>query len=275
MNDPVPTLPRHIAIIMDGNGRWAERRGLPRFAGHRAGVEAVREVVRACSAQHIEVLTLFAFSSENWRRPRREVTLLMALFTSALAREARRLHGANVRLRVVGQREAFPPRLKRAIAAAETLTRENTGLELVVAANYGGRWDITEAARELARRVARGELAPDAIDEALLDSTLSLAGLPEPDLFIRTGGEQRISNFLLWQLAYCELYFTDTLWPDFGVTAFQQALASFARRQRRFGRTGDQLGTPLPGVAAARTAPGGEPDGTTDPDAPGVRVSRA
>jgi len=273
MNDPAQTLPRHVAIIMDGNGRWAERRGLPRFAGHRAGVEAVREVVRACSAQHIEVLTLFAFSSENWRRPRREVSLLMALFASALAREARRLHGANVRLRVIGARAAFPARLQRAIAAAEALTRDNTGLELVVAANYGGRWDITEATRELARRVACGELAPEAIDEAMLDSALALAGLPEPDLFIRTGGEQRISNFLLWQLAYCELYFTDTLWPDFGVAAFRQALGSFTRRQRRFGRTGEQLTAAQSDVVDAPPPAAGESDGTTDPDAPGVCAS--
>ncbi len=272
MNDPAQSIPRHIAIIMDGNGRWAERRSLPRFAGHRAGVEAVREVVRACSALNVGVLTLFAFSSENWRRPRIEVTLLMRLFTSALAREARRLHGANVRLRVIGGRAAFPARLQRAIADAEELTRGNTGLELVVAANYGGRWDIAEAARELARRVARGELAPDAIDEALLGSALSLADLPEPDLFIRTGGEQRISNFLLWQLAYCELYFTDTLWPDFGVAALQQALGSFARRQRRFGRTGDQVNT---GGSSMLLESAPRPDGTTDPDSPGVRANSA
>jgi undecaprenyl diphosphate synthase len=262
MTDSGKSLPRHIAIIMDGNGRWAKRRGLPRFAGHRAGVEAVREVVRACSALNIEVLTLFAFSSENWKRPRREVSLLMQLFTSALSREAHRLHRAGVQLRVVGAREAFPPRLQRAIAEAEALTRDNTGLKLVVAANYGGRWDLAQAARQLATRVAAGELSPADIDEERLAGALALADLPEPDLFIRTGGEQRISNFLLWQLAYSEFYFTDLLWPDFGLAAFQQALASFSQRQRRFGQTGEQV-------------MGEREDGPVEPAGDAVRVHSA
>ena len=234
-------LPRHVAIIMDGNGRWAKQRFMPRIAGHRAGVEAVRNTVRACSRKGIEVLTLFAFSSENWRRPREEVTLLMELLLGALQREVKKLHENNVRLRFIGERGAFADKLVAKMNDAEQLTRDNTGLQLVIAVNYGGRWDITQAARRLAREVAAGELAAEAIDEACLQARLSLAGLPEPDLFIRTGGEQRVSNFLLWQLAYTELYFTDTLWPDFDDQAFEAALDSFAGRQRRFGRTGEQV----------------------------------
>lgn len=234
-------LPRHIAVIMDGNGRWARRRGLPRIAGHRAGVETVRGVVRACARRGIEVLTLFAFSSENWRRPAREVRLLMDLFVTALEEEARRLHEAGVRLRVIGERSAFPERLQRCIGDVELLTADNTGLTLVVAANYGGRWDIVQALRRLAERVAAGQLAPPAIDAALVGEGLCLADLPEPDLFIRSGGEQRVSNFLLWQLAYTELYFTDCLWPDFDERQFERALDSYASRQRRFGRTGEQV----------------------------------
>ncbi len=234
-------LPRHVAIIMDGNGRWAKRRLMPRIAGHRAGVEAVRGIVKACARKGIEVLTLFAFSSENWRRPREEVGLLMDLLLSALEREAQKLHENDVCLRFIGDRSAFSAKLSEKMAEAEVLTAANTGLKLVIAVNYGGRWDITQAARRLARQVATGELAAEAIDEALLQGQLSLADLPEPDLFIRTGGEQRVSNFLLWQLAYTELYFTDTLWPDFNDQSFEAALASFAGRQRRFGRTGDQV----------------------------------
>jgi undecaprenyl diphosphate synthase len=235
--------PRHVAIIMDGNGRWASRRRLPRFAGHKAGVETVKGVVRACGDKSIEVLTLFAFSSENWRRPQEEVGLLMGLFMTALDQQVRKLHEHDIRLRIIGDRSAFSRTLQERIEAAESLTATNTGLTLVIAANYGGRWDLTEAARTIANRVQAGELTPDQVSPELLQSLLSLSDLPEPDLFIRTGGEKRVSNFLLWQLAYTELYFTDTLWPDFDRQAFDGALASFATRQRRFGRTGDQLAT--------------------------------
>ena len=235
--------PRHVAIIMDGNGRWAKRRRLPRFAGHKAGVETVKGVVRACGEKGIEVLTLFAFSSENWRRPREEVGLLMGLFMTALEQQVRKLHEHNIRLRVIGDRCAFSRTLQERIEAAESLTRSNTGLSLVIAANYGGRWDMIEAVRTIARRVQAGELNPDQVSPELVQSLLSVSDLPEPDLFIRTGGEKRVSNFLLWQLAYTELFFTDTLWPDFDRQAFEGALASFATRQRRFGRTGDQVAT--------------------------------
>jgi undecaprenyl diphosphate synthase len=235
--------PRHVAIIMDGNGRWASRRRLPRFAGHKAGVETVKGVVRACGEKGIEALTLFAFSSENWRRPQEEVGLLMGLFVTALDQQVRKLHEHNIRLRIIGDRSAFSTMLQERIQAAESLTGVNTGLSLVIAANYGGRWDITEAARTIATRVHNGELTPDQVSSGLVHSLLSLSDLPEPDLFIRTGGEKRVSNFLLWQLAYTELYFTDTLWPDFDRQAFEGALASFATRQRRFGRTGDQVAT--------------------------------
>ena len=214
---------------------------MPRIAGHRAGVEAVRNTVRACARKGIEVLTLFAFSSENWRRPQEEVSLLMELLLTALQREVARLHENDVCLRFIGERSAFAAKLAAKMTEAEQLTRANQGLKLVIAVNYGGRWDITQATRTLAREVAAGALAPEAIDEKLLQSRLALADLPEPDLFIRTGGEQRVSNFLLWQLAYTELYFTDTLWPDFDDRAFDAALESFAGRQRRFGRTGEQV----------------------------------
>ena len=234
-------LPRHVAIIMDGNGRWASQRRMPRIAGHRAGVSSVRSTVEACGALGIDVLTLFAFSSENWRRPQQEVGLLMELFLSALQRESKKLNENNVKLRVIGDQSRFSDKLRQEIAKAEMLTETNTGLHLVVAANYGGRWDIAQAARGIAEDVASGRLSADQVDEHCLNRYLSLADLPEPDLFIRTGGEQRISNFLLWQLAYTELYFTDTLWPDFDQTAFRAALDSFASRQRRFGRTGGQV----------------------------------
>ncbi len=233
-------LPRHVAIIMDGNGRWAAERHLPRHYGHRAGVDAVRRMVEECIARDIPVLTLFAFSSENWRRPMREVTLLLELFRITLKNEIKRLAGNGVRLSVMGERSAFPARLVERIAEAEALTRHNQQLQLVIAANYGGRWDITCAAQKLAARVEAGEIRAQDISAELLQTHMSLPELPEPDLFIRTGGERRISNFLLWRLAYTELYFTDTLWPDFDAPAFSAALASYARRQRRFGRTGDQ-----------------------------------
>ena len=234
-------LPQHVAIIMDGNGRWAARRRLPRFAGHRSGVEAVKDVVRTCGGKGIEVLTLFAFSSENWRRPREEVGMLMGLFMTALDQQVRKLHENNIKLTIIGDREALSSNLQERIADAESMTSTNTGLNLVIAANYGGRWDLTHATRVLAARVERGEMKADAITDESLRAELSLCDLPEPDLFIRTGGEKRVSNFLLWQLAYTELYFTDTLWPDFDRTAFEGALASYATRQRRFGQTGDQI----------------------------------
>ena len=235
------SLPRHVAIIMDGNGRWAKSRFLPRPAGHRAGVTSVRKTVEKCIERGVEVLTLFAFSSENWRRPAQEVSLLMELFMASLERETQKLHRNGVRLRIIGDREAFAPVLREKIAEAEAMTAQNTRLQLVIAANYGGRWDITQAARKLAEKVQNKTLEAEAITPEALESELVLAGLPEPDLFIRTGGEQRISNFLLWQLAYTELYFTPLLWPDFDENAFEEALSSFSGRQRRFGYTGDQI----------------------------------
>jgi undecaprenyl diphosphate synthase len=236
-------LPRHIAIIMDGNGRWAKSRYLPRTAGHHAGVGSVRKVIEYCGTAGVEVLTLFAFSSENWRRPPQEVTILMGLFLSTLEREAEKLHKRNVRLRVIGDRKAFAVELQDKIAVVENLTANNTGLNLIIAANYGGHWDITEAARCVAAKVAAGELTAEAITAEIVTSHLQLADLPDPDLFIRTGGEKRISNFLLWQLAYTELYFTDTLWPDFDEAALEEAIRDYAGRQRRFGHTSEQVET--------------------------------
>jgi undecaprenyl diphosphate synthase len=234
-------IPRHVAIIMDGNGRWAKQRHLPRVAGHRAGLEAVRKTIRACGAHGVEVLTLFAFSSENWRRPKEEVGLLMNLFLNALDKEVGKLHENNIRLRIIGDVSAFSTELQQRIHVAEQLTMHNTALQLNIAANYGGRWDLVQACRRLAGAVQAGEMAPEAISEDAIQQHLCLAELPEPDLFIRSGGEQRISNFLLWHLAYTELYFTELLWPEFDETAFAEALASFASRQRRFGHTGDQI----------------------------------
>jgi len=233
--------PRHVAIVMDGNGRWANRRGLARHAGHQAGVESVRQVVETAGRLGVEVLTLFAFSSENWQRPKKEVGLLMDLFLTALKREARKLDRNQVRLRVVGDRSAFDERLQSSIEQTEGLTRGNRGLNLVIAANYGGRWDIAEAARQLGRRIQAGEMGAEEISQDLLAEHLALHEYPDPDLFIRTGGEQRISNFLLWQLAYTEFYFTDTLWPDFHAQAFEQALEAYSSRQRRYGRTSQQV----------------------------------
>lgn len=234
-------LPHHIAIIMDGNGRWAKQRMLPRYAGHKAGVETVRQAVSYCAEQGIEVLTLFAFSSENWRRPPQEVNWLMELFMSALQREVNKLHKNNVRLRIIGERSAFPAKLQELIVAAEEQTKQNSGLTLVVAANYGGHWDIVNGVKILAQQVEQGLLKSADITETLLAAQVCLADLPEPDLFIRTGGEKRVSNFLLWQLAYTEMYFTDTLWPDFDKEQFIKAIESFTTRQRRFGRTGEQV----------------------------------
>jgi len=230
-------VPRHIAIIMDGNGRWAKRRLMPRVAGHRKGVEALRGVIRACAERGVSHLTVFAFSSENWRRPQEEVTLLMELFMRALENEVTRLHENNIRFRVIGDLSGFSGRIQNLIHDAETLTQNNTRLTFTVAANYGGRWDVVQAVR----RIMASGVAVEAVDETLLAQHLSVADAPEPDLFIRTGGEQRISNFLLWQLAYTELYFTDALWPDFDAQALDVAIASYRIRERRFGRTSDQV----------------------------------
>jgi len=240
-NSLTSRVPQHIAIIMDGNGRWAKQRNQPRFFGHKAGVEAVRGVVKACAARGIKVLTLFAFSSENWRRPQKEVSLLMELLYTALTREVSKLNDNNVRLRIIGDRSVFSEKLQNRLRKSEEQTENNTGLILVVAVNYGGRWDITQAARKAIEKVLAGELQASDITPALIGENLSLADLPEPDLFIRTGGEQRVSNFLLWQLAYTELFFTQTLWPDFSAAGLDDAIESFSQRQRRFGRTGEQV----------------------------------
>jgi undecaprenyl diphosphate synthase len=233
-------LPRHIAIIMDGNGRWANARGLPRQAGHREGVEPVRMSIRECMRRQIGALTLFAFSSENWGRPSEEVGALMSLFVEALDREVDELHKNGVRLRFIGDRQGFPVRLQARMSTAEARTAGNTALQLQVAVGYGGRWDIVTAARRLAAQCAAGELRPADITPEKFADGLQLAGLPDPDLFIRTGGEKRISNFLLWNLAYTELYFCDDLWPDFNETGFEAALAFFASRERRYGLTAAQ-----------------------------------
>ncbi|MDR0702475.1 MAG: di-trans,poly-cis-decaprenylcistransferase [Azoarcus sp.] len=233
----VGSVPRHVAIIMDGNGRWARKRFLPRMAGHTRGVEALRGTIRAAIERGVEYLTVFAFSSENWRRPADEVTFLMQLFIKSLQKEVSRLHENGIRFRVIGDLSRFEPLLVKAIASAEEQTVGNTRLHLTVAANYGGRWDVLSAVnRALAKTPGLGEVTEEAIT-----AELSMSFAPEPDLFIRTGGEQRISNFLLWQLAYSELYFTDTLWPDFGADALDQAIASYRERERRFGRTSEQL----------------------------------
>jgi undecaprenyl diphosphate synthase len=233
-------LPRHVAIVMDGNGRWARARGGLRSDGHRAGVEAVRGVIEACVQQGIGYLTLFAFSSENWGRPREEVLSLMALFVESLQTEVESLDANGVRLRFIGERELLSSELRSRMEVAEARTAGNTRVSLQIAVSYGGRRDIVLAAQRLAGQVARGMLAVDGVDEARFAAALALGALPDPDLFIRTGGEQRISNFLLWNLAYTELYFTDVLWPDFDGPAFDAALRFFAQRQRRFGLTAEQ-----------------------------------
>jgi undecaprenyl diphosphate synthase len=230
-----------VAIIMDGNNRWARARGLSGVRGHHAGVEAVRATIRRAAERGVETLTLFAFSSENWKRPRAEVSALMELFLLALKREVGKLHQNGIRLSVIGDLSAFSDSIQKHIARAEAKTRDNTRMHLVIAANYGGQWDLTRAARRLAERVAAGELAPSAIDETAFASQLSLAGVPPVDLCIRTSGEQRISNFILWELAYAELHFTPRLWPDFDADAFDLALEDFQRRQRRFGMTDEQI----------------------------------
>ena len=234
-------VPQHIAIIMDGNGRWARRRHLPRAAGHKAGVEAVRATVRGCAERGVNVLTLFAFSSENWKRPKQEVGFLMDLFMTMLEREVRKLHENNIKVQVIGELSAFSESLREKIAQAHELTKDNTGLVLNIAANYGGRWDIVNATKQLVADVQNQKLAISDINESMLSSYMQLDGLPEPDLFIRTGGEQRISNFLLWNLAYTELYFSEMSWPDFDDGALQQAIDSFQSRERRFGKTSEQV----------------------------------
>jgi undecaprenyl diphosphate synthase len=234
------SVPRHIAIIMDGNGRWAASRGLARAAGHKQGIGAVRMTIEECARRGVEALTLFAFSSENWKRPQEEVTSLMSLFMDALDREVADLHKNKVRLRFIGDRKSLSVRLQARIAAGEEMTAANPGLKLQVAVSYGGRWDVVQAARTLARRCAEGAIRLDDITEESFSSALELGGVPDPDLLIRTGGESRISNFLLWNLAYAELYFTDKLWPEFDLAAFETALEFFGSRERRFGLTGSQ-----------------------------------
>ncbi|MFB3100082.1 MAG: isoprenyl transferase [Gammaproteobacteria bacterium] len=234
-------LPKHIAIIMDGNGRWAKQRGLPRIAGHRAGVKALQNIVNFSATEGIDVLTVYAFSRENWKRPRTEVSMLMELFNTSLRQRFRDLHDNNVRLRFIGDLSLFPARLRKSMADAGNLTTNNTGLELVIAVNYGGRWDITNAFKVLNKKISDNSINIEDINEALIGEFMCLSDLPEPDLFIRTGGEKRISNYLLWQLAYTELYFDDCLWPDFGTESMQKALEWYAGRERRFGRTSEQI----------------------------------
>jgi undecaprenyl diphosphate synthase len=234
-------LPQHIAIVMDGNNRWAKSRDLPVRSGHRFGAEAAREVVNSCLARDIKYLTLFAFSSENWLRPKREVQDLMALFLTVLKRkEIRQLHRRNVRLEFIGNRSSFPQKLQDNMREVEELTHNNTGMTVIVAADYGGRWDIANAFTSIVGKVSSGELSADAIDVDLLHQHMSSSSYPDPDLCIRTGGERRISNFLLWQFAYTELYFSDCYWPDFDDVQFQIALDDFAKRQRRYGSHNDQ-----------------------------------
>jgi len=242
MTRAVPNIvPRHVAITMDGNGRWAAARGLARSAGHKAGLDPVRMCIQECTRRKVTALTLFAFSSENWRRPVEEVASLMGLFVEALDREIAELHANRVRVRFIGDRRTLSVRLQARIAAAEERTGANDGLCLQIAMSYGGRWDIVQAAQKLARECSSGALRPDDIDEARFADSLQLAGLPDAELLIRTGGEQRISNFLLWNAAYAELYFSDRLWPEFDVAELDAAFAFFGTRQRRFGLTGEQV----------------------------------
>lgn len=245
------SVPRHLAVIMDGNGRWAERRRRPRVIGHRAGARAVNTCIDFCLERGIGALTLFAFSSENWGRPEEEVGALMKLFLNALDREVDELHRRRVRVRFIGDRTRFSPDIRARMDAAEALTRDNLRLHLVIAASYGGRQDIAQAARALAADVAAGRLRPEDIDEAALGAHVALADLPAPDLFIRTGGDHRVSNFLLWQLAYTELWFTDVLWPDLDGALLQRALDDFAQRERRFGLTSAQIAGSAPEDSSA------------------------
>ena len=239
--DMETNIPKHIAIVMDGNGRWARAKHRPRFMGHKKGVDAVRGIVRACSELGVEYLSLFAFSSENWKRPEEEIKHLMSLFMMALEREAKALARNNVRLQIIGDLSYFSEKLQKKIKQVENLTASSTGLRLIVAANYGGRWDISRAVQKLAKKVAEEKLDASTINEQMISGQLTTKGLPDPDLFIRTGGEKRISNFLLWQMAYTELYFTDVLWPDFDKGELTKAIADFSSRQRRFGKTSEQV----------------------------------
>ncbi len=234
-------LPQHIAIIMDGNGRWAKKRFLPRIAGHRTGAEATRKIIKHCAKKNIKVLSLFAFSSENWRRPSEEVNYLMALFFTSLEQEMDALHQHNIQMRFIGDRTRFSQQLREKITEVESLLSANTGMVLIVAADYGGQWDICQAVRRLAHQIELGELASQDITPSTIAKALSFADLPDPDLFIRTSGELRLSNFMLWQIAYTELYFTSTLWPDFNEDALDLALAHYATRERRFGFSSEQL----------------------------------
>jgi undecaprenyl diphosphate synthase len=238
---PMADSPQHVAIIMDGNGRWARSRGLPRIAGHRSSLKVVRKIVEVCGERKVRYLTLFAFSSENFRRPPDEVGMLMGLFLDALEREIEDLHRNQVKLRFVGDRSSLGRELVRRMEDAEALTGRNDGLELLVAVAYGGRWDIAQACRTLAQGVACGDLKPSDITEERIGAGLALAGIPDPDLMIRTGGEQRISNFLLWNLAYTEMYFTEVLWPEFSVADLDAAFDQYAQRERRFGKTSAQV----------------------------------
>ena len=235
------TLPQHIAIIMDGNGRWAKQRFLPRAFGHRAGVETVRKIVKSCAQKQIKVLSLFAFSSENWRRPQQEVNDLMDLFLTNLHKEVKELHENHLQLRFIGNRSHFNDELRKKIDEVEQLTSKNKGMVLVIATDYGGQWDIYQAVQRLIIDIEAGKLSSKEMTEKDIANRLSFADLPDPDLFIRTSGELRISNFMLWQLAYTELYFTPTLWPDFDDNELEQALNHFNKRERRYGLSGDQI----------------------------------
>ena len=246
------SIPKHIAIIMDGNGRWAESRGLPRHAGHKEGVRPVRMCIEECARKGVEALTVLAFSSENWARPSVEVSSLMQLFLEAIDREVDELHKNKVRMRFIGDRHALSVKLQARMAATEQLTAANTGLKLQVAVSYGGRWDILQATKKLSAAVASGAMALEAVTEEVFSRELMLSGVPDPDLFIRTGGDYRISNFLLWNLAYTELHFCETLWPDFDKPHLENALRAFAARERRFGLTPGQLTVAREGETSQR-----------------------
>ena len=234
-------IPNHIAIVMDGNGRWARAKNRPRFMGHKKGVAAVREIVKTCSQLNVECLSLFAFSSENWKRPEEEIKHLMGLFMLALDREAKSLARNNVKLKIIGDLSAFSEKLQQKIRHVEELTAQSTGLNLIVAANYGGRWDITQATKEIGKLIETGKKISTSITEDDISQQLTTVDFPDPDLFIRTGGEKRISNFLIWQMAYAELYFTDVLWPDFNAEHLNAAIQDYSSRQRRFGKTSEQV----------------------------------
>ena len=241
VNQTESIIPHHVAIVMDGNGRWANAQGKVRVTGHKKGMDVARDTLENCANAGVQILTLFAFSSENWNRPEEEVSYLMELFVEGLSREAKNLYKNNIKLQIIGERTKLSSKLQKAIHKAEQMTAGCDAMLVNVATNYGGRWDIVNAARQLAQQVSQGDLSIDNIDENCFSRLTCLGELPEPDLFIRTGGEHRISNFLIWQLAYSELYFTDTLWPDFSKTSLDDAFSAYAGRQRRFGRTGHQI----------------------------------